>query len=194
MTAWGAPQAKSRLASYFARVSYDYDSRYMIQATVRRDGSSRFGSNNHWATFPSVSVGWNVMNEKFMESSLDWLNNLKVRASWGKNGNENIGNFQYVALTSTNNNAIFGNPGSIVIGTKPSQLANPDLRWEESESTDVGIDLGFLQNKITFTADWFLKNTHGMLMTMSLPQYVGESIPFGNVGKMRNWGLEFDLI
>ncbi len=193
MTAWGAPQAKSRLASYFARVSYDYDSRYMIQATVRRDGSSRFGSNNHWATFPSVSVGWNVMNEKFMESSLDWLNNLKVRASWGKNGNENIGNFQYVALTSTNNNAIFGNPGSIVIGTKPSQLANPDLRWEESESTDVGIDLGFLQNKITFTADWFLKNTHGILMTMSLPQYVGESIPFGNVGKMRNWGLEFDL-
>ncbi len=133
------------------------------------------------------------MNEKFMESSLDWLNNLKVRASWGKNGNENIGNFQYVALTSTNNNAIFGNPGSIVIGTKPSQLANPDLRWEESESTDVGIDLGFLQNKITFTADWFLKNTHGILMTMSLPQYVGESIPFGNVGKMRNWGLEFDL-
>ena len=193
MTAWGAPQPKSRLASYFARVSYDYDSRYMIQATVRRDGSSRFGSNNHWATFPSVSVGWNVMNEKFMESSLDWLNNLKVRASWGKNGNENIGNFQYVALTSTNNNAIFGNPGSIAIGTKPSQLANPDLRWEESESTDVGIDLGFLQNKITFTADWFLKNTHGMLMTMSLPQYVGESIPYGNVGKMRNWGLEFDL-
>lgn len=191
--AWGAPQPKSKLASYFARASYDYDSRYMIQATIRRDGSSRFGSNNHWATFPSVSVGWNIMNEKFMESSLDWLNNFKLRASWGKNGNENIGNFQYVALTSTNNNAIFGNPGSIAIGTKPSQLANPDLRWEESNQTDVGLDLGFLQNKITFTFDWFLKNTDGMLMTMSLPQYVGESIPTGNVGSMRNWGLEFDL-
>lgn len=193
MTVWGAPQPKARLASYFARVSYDFDARYMIQATVRRDGSSRFGSNNHWATFPSVSVGWNIMNEKFMESSLDWLNNFKLRASWGKNGNENIGNFQYIALTSTNNNAIFGNPGSIAIGTKPSQLANPDLRWEESNQTDVGLDFGFLQNKLTFTVDWFLKNTDGMLMTMSLPQYVGESIPVGNVGKMRNWGLEFDL-
>ena len=165
----------------------------MIQATIRRDGSSRFGSNNHWATFPSVSAGWNIMNEHFMESSLDWLNNLKLRASWGKNGNENIGNFQYVALTSSGNNAIFGNPGSIAVGTKPSRLPNPDLRWEEVESTDVGLDFGFLQNRITFTVDWFLKNTHGMLMEMSLPQYVGESIPDGNVGKMRNWGLEFDL-
>lgn len=192
MSAWGAPQAKSRLASYFARASYDFDARYMIQFTIRRDGSSRFGSNNHWATFPSVSAGWNIMNEKFMEKA-DWLNNFKLRASWGKNGNENIGNFQYVALTSTNNNAIFGNPGSIAVGTKPSQLANPDLRWEESNQTDIGIDLGFLSNRITFTADWFLKNTEGMLMRMSLPQYVGESIPFGNVGKMRNWGLEFDL-
>lgn len=192
MSTWGAPQAKSRLASYFARASYDFDARYMIQFTIRRDGSSRFGSNNHWATFPSVSAGWNIMNEKFMEKA-DWLNNFKLRASWGKNGNENIGNFQYVALTSTNNNAIFGNPGSIAVGTKPSQLANPDLRWEESNQTDIGIDLGFLSNRITFTADWFLKNTEGMLMRMSLPQYVGESIPFGNVGKMRNWGLEFDL-
>lgn len=192
MSAWGAPQAKSRLASYFARASYDFNARYMIQFTIRRDGSSRFGANNHWATFPSVSAGWNIMNEKFMEKA-DWLNNFKLRASWGKNGNENIGNFQYVALTSTNNNAIFGNPGSIAVGTKPSQLANPDLRWEESNQTDVGIDLGFLSNRITFTADWFLKNTEGMLMRMSLPQYVGESIPFGNVGKMRNWGLEFDL-
>ncbi|MBO5445485.1 MAG: TonB-dependent receptor [Muribaculaceae bacterium] len=193
MTVWGAPQVKSKLASYFARVSYDYDSRYMIQATVRRDGSSRFGANNHWATFPSVSAGWNIMNEHFMESSANWLNNMKLRASWGKNGNENIGNFQYVALTSTNNNAIFGNPGSITIGTKPSQLANPDLRWEESESYDVGLDFGFLSNTLTFSADWFLKKTNGMLMTMSLPQYVGESIPVGNVGKMQNWGLEFDL-
>lgn len=192
-SAWGAPRAKAKLASYFARASYDYDARYMIQFTIRRDGSSRFGANNHWATFPSVSAGWNIMNEKFMENSLSWLNNLKLRASWGKNGNENIGNFQYVALTSTNNNSIFGNPGSIAIGTKPSQLANPDLRWEESNQTDVGLDFGFLQNKITFSADWYLKNTEGMLMTMSLPQYVGESIPYGNVGKMRNWGLEFDL-
>lgn len=191
--ATGAPHVKAKLASYFARASYNFDERYMIQATVRRDGSSRFGSNNHWATFPSVSGGWNVMNEAFMEEQRPWLNNFKVRASWGKNGNEAIGNFQYIALTQTGNNAIFGNPGNVFIGTKPTQLPNPDLRWEESNQTDVGIDLGFLQNRFTFTLDWFVKNTDGMLMTMSLPQYVGESIPYGNVGKMRNSGLEFDF-
>ena len=192
MTAGGAPHVKAKLASYFARASYNYDERYMIQATVRRDGSSRFGSNNHWATFPSVSVGWNIMNESFLKDQTTWLNNLKLRASWGKNGNENIGNFQYIALTATNNNYIFGKNGQIAIGTKPTQLPNPDLRWEESRQTDVGIDMGFLQNRITFSMDWYLKDTEGMLMTMSLPQYVGEAIPVGNVGKMRNWGLEFD--
>lgn len=193
MGAWGAPYAKATLASYFARASYDFDARYMIQATIRRDGSSRFGANNHWATFPSVSVGWNIMNEKFMEPSASWLNNFKVRASWGKNGNEAIGNFQYIALVANGNNYIFGTPGQITVGSKPTQLANPDIKWEESKQTDVGLDLGFLNNRFTFTFDWFLKDTDGMLMYMSLPQYVGESIPFGNVGSMRNWGLEFDF-
>lgn len=192
-TAGGAPNVKAKLASYFARASYNFDERYMIQATVRRDGSSRFGSNNHWATFPSVSVGWNIMNEAFLQDQRTWLNNLKLRASWGKNGNENIGNFQYIALAASGNNYIFGQPGSVVIGTKPTQLANPDLKWEESEQTDIGIDLGFLSNRITFSADWYVKDTNGMLMTMSLPQYVGEAIPVGNVGKMRNSGLEMDL-
>lgn len=192
-SAGGAPNEISKLASYFARASYDFDSRYMIQATVRRDGSSRFGSNNHWATFPSVSAGWNVMNEAFMEAYRPWLNNLKVRASWGKNGNENIGNFQYIALAASGNNYIFGQTGQITNGTKPTQLANPDLKWEESKQTDVGIDLGFMQNRFTFTLDWYIKDTDGMLMTMSLPQYVGEAIPVGNVGKMRNKGVEMDF-
>ena len=194
MGASGAPSVKAKLASYFARASYNFDERYMIQATVRRDGSSRFGSNNHWATFPSVSAGWNIMNEHFMEAQRPWLNNLKLRASWGKNGNENIGNFQYIALTATGNNYIFGKDGAVIVGTKPTQLPNPDLRWEESTQTDVGLDFGFLQNKITFSVDWYRKDTDGMLMTMSLPQYVGESIPVGNVGKMRNTGVEFDAV
>ncbi|MCM1067793.1 MAG: TonB-dependent receptor [Muribaculaceae bacterium] len=192
-SASGAPNVKAKLASYFARASYNFDERYMIQATVRRDGSSRFGSNNHWATFPSVSGGWNVSNESFMESTRTWLNNLKVRASWGKNGNENIGDFQFIALAASGNNYIFGKDGHITNGTKPTQLANPDLRWEESTQTDVGLDLGFLNNKITFSVDWFRKDTDGMLMTMSLPQYVGEAIPLGNVGKMRNTGVEMDI-
>lgn len=190
-SAGGAPYVKSKLASYFARASYNFDERYMIQATVRRDGSSRFGSNNHWATFPSVSAGWNVMNESFMESSRTWLNNLKVRASWGKNGNENIGDFMYIALAASGNNYFFGN--QLVNGTKPTRLPNPDIKWEESTQTDVGLDFGFLNNKITFGIDYFHKITDGMLMEMSLPQYVGEAIPYGNVGKMRNTGIEMDL-
>lgn len=193
MSAWGAPHVESKLASYFARASYNFAERYMLQATIRRDGSSRFGANNHWATFPSVSAGWNIMNEKFMEGTCDWLNNLKLRASWGKNGNENIGNFQYIALAATGNNAIFGKTGQVTIGTKPTQLANPDLKWEESDQTDLGLDFGFLSNRLTFSVDYFIKNTNGMLMTMSLPQYVGEAIPVGNVGSMRNSGIEFDL-
>ena len=192
-TSGGAPNEIAKLASYFGRASYNFDERYMIQATVRRDGSSRFGSNNHWATFPSVSAGWNIMNESFMQSTRPWLNNLKLRASWGKNGNEAIGNFQYIALAASGNNAIFGKDGHVVIGTKPTQLPNPDLKWEESEQTDIGLDFGVLQNRITFSIDYFRKNTNGMLMTMSLPQYVGESIPVGNVGKMRNSGIEMDI-
>lgn len=189
----GAPFVKAKLASYFARASYNFDERYMIQATVRRDGSSRFGANNHWATFPSVSAGWNIMNESFMESSRTWLNNLKLRASWGKNGNENIGDFQFIALAASGNNYIFGKDGHFVNGSKPTQLANPDLKWEESTQTDVGLDFGFLNNKITFGIDYFHKITDGMLMAMSLPQYVGEAIPVGNVGKMQNNGIEMDL-
>ena len=189
----GAPSVESKLASYFGRVSYNFDERYMLQATIRRDGSSRFGSNNHWATFPSVSVGWNIMNEAFLAGQRDWLNNAKVRFSWGKNGNENIGDFHYVALAASGNNYIFGTDGKVSIGTKPTQLANPDLKWEESKQTDVGLDLGFLSNMFTFSVDYFVKDTDGMLMTMSLPSYVGEAIPVGNVGKMRNSGVEMDF-
>ncbi len=191
-TSSGAPYAKAKLASLFGRVSYDYDSRYMFQATIRRDGSSRFGSNNHWATFPSFSLGWNLTNEQFMQSRPDWWNNAKVRFSWGKNGNENIGDFLYLALASTGNNAIFGKDETVTIGTKPSLLPNKNLKWEESKQTDIGLDLGFLNNSITFTIDYYKKITDGMLMSMSVPSYVGETVPVGNVGKMENSGLEME--
>jgi TonB-linked SusC/RagA family outer membrane protein len=193
MSSAGAPFARATLASLFARVSYDYDARYMFQGTVRRDGSSRFGSNNHWATFPSFSLGWNLTNEPYMQNRPTWWNNAKVRVSWGKNGNENIGNFLYVALASSGNNAVFGKDGQVVIGTKPSVLPNKNLKWEESNQTDVGLDLGFFNNSLTFTVDYYNKRTNGMLMTMSVPSYVGESVPWGNVGEMENSGVEFDI-
>ena len=194
MGVYGGPNAAATLASLFARASYNFDERYMVQVTVRRDGSSRFGSNNHYAVFPSFSLGWNLTNEKFLERRPSWWTSAKARFSWGKNGNENIGNFQYTVLTATGNNYIFGSGENMVNGVKAAGLANPDLKWEESEQLDAGLDLGFLNNSLTFTVDYYKKKTNGMLMTMNIPSYVGESKPLGNVGKMENSGVEFEAI
>jgi TonB-linked SusC/RagA family outer membrane protein len=191
----GSAYSPSSLASYFGRLSYNYDERYMLQATIRRDGSSNFGSNNKWATFPSVSLGWNLTNEKFInDNKPGWLHNAKLRASWGKNGNSNIGAFKYVALTSSGNNYAFGagESATIVTGVKPSGTPNQNLKWEESEQTDIGLDLSFFNNSLTFTTDYYIKKTNGMLIEMPIPSYVGDSKPLGNVGSMRNSGLEFE--
>lgn len=194
-TGWGGPNnAWPRLLSYFGRVSYDYDGRYMLQATVRRDGSSRFGSNNKWATFPSFSLGWNPTNEEFLKGRPWWWTTSKVRFSWGKNGNEAIGDFAYTVLTNGGNNFYFGPEGSgQTYGSKASGLANEDLRWEESTQTDVGLDFGFFDNSLQFSIDYYKKRTTGMLMTMQVPTYVGESKPIGNVGKMDNQGVEMEI-
>ena len=188
----GAPSVDATLASIFARASYNYDERYMLQVTVRRDGSSRFGPNNHYAVFPSFSLGWNLTNEKFMNKRPNWLTTTKIRLSWGKNGNENIGNFKYTVLTSPGKNAIFGSSENVINGVKASGLANPDLKWEESEQLDFGLDFGFFNNALTFTADYYKKKTNGMLMEMNIPFYVGEAKPIGNVGKMENSGIELE--
>lgn len=188
----GAPSVDATLASIFARASHNYDERYMLQVTVRRDGSSRFGPNNHYAVFPSFSLGWNLTNEKFMNKRPNWLTTTKIRLSWGKNGNENIGNFKYTVLTSPGNNAIFGSSENVINGVKASGLANPDLKWEESEQLDFGLDFGFFNNALTFTADYYKKKTNGMLMEMNIPFYVGEAKPIGNVGKMENSGIELE--
>ena len=190
---WGGPNVEHRLSSLFGRISYNYDEKYMLQATVRRDGSSRFGPENKYGTFPSVSVGWNIMNEKFMEQTQDWLSNLKFRASWGKNGSDNIDNFLYTVENVMGNNVLFGNPAIKQIGSKASTTANPSIKWEESEQTDFGLDFGFFNQALTFTVDYYVKKTNGMLMTMPIPSYVGESKPVGNVGDMENKGVEFEL-
>lgn len=184
------------LASYFGRISYNFAERYMFQLTMRRDGSSRFGENYKWGTFPSVSLGWNLTNESFMEKRPDWLTSTKVRLSWGKNGNENIQDFIYTANVSMGNNYPFGAYGrgeQIIMGSKPSGTPNSDLRWEESEQYDAGIDFGFLGNALTFTVDYYKKKTNGMLKEMAIPNYLGESKPWGNVGSMKNEGVEFEV-
>ena len=192
---WAGPYVEHRLASLFARLSYNYDEKYMVQATIRRDGSSRFGSNNKYGVFPSFSVGWNIMNEEFMKDTRDWLSNLKLRASWGKNGNENMDDFRYTVLTTTGgtSNYYFGRQAVMNYGSKANGLANENLKWEESEQTDLGIDLGLWNNKLTFTVDYYIKKTNGMLITMPIPSYVGESKPWGNAGDMENSGIEFEL-
>ena len=190
---YGGNNVVHTISSLFGRISYNYDEKYMFQATVRRDGSSRFGTNNKYGTFPSASVGWNIMNEKFMESTRDWLSNLKFRASWGKNGNDNIGDFRYTVLTSMGNNVLFGKNATKFNGSKANATANPDLKWEESEQTDIGFDFGFFGSALTFSADYYVKKTNGMLITMPIPSYVGETKPIGNVGDMKNSGLEFEL-
>ena len=175
------------LLSYFGRVSYNYDERYMAEATMRADASSNFGPSNKWGYFPSVSLGWNMKNEEFLKD-VPWLSALKLRGSWGINGNDNIGSFRYAVYMSTGNNYTFGSGANgsetISIGAKPNGLANPNAKWEQSIQTDLGVDVGFLGNRVTFTADWYDKRTSGMLMSMQVPGYAGDSAPIGNVGTM----------
>ena len=192
MSASGGPTYEHTLSSYFFRTSYNYDERYMAQITVRRDGSSRFGANNRYATFPSFSLGWNVLNEPYV-SAPDWLCNVKLRGSWGKNGNDNIGDFTYAAWTDSPYNSVIGSGETVVNGVQAGALANPDLKWEESIQTDLGLDLGFFSNSLTFSFDWYKKKTSGMIIEMPIPNYVGADAPLGNVGDMENTGVEIEI-
>ena len=194
-SASGSPDPYSRLASYFARISYNYKERYMAEFTIRRDGSSNFSPANKWANFPSVSVGWNVTNEPFMEGRPGWLERTKVRVSYGVNGNQNIGSFAYTSMMRGIAGYMLGvdNLTAIAPGIIPQAYSNADLKWEESSQFDVGVDVGLWRNQLSLSLDYYDKRTNGMLMTMSLPAYIGNNLPWGNVGNMRNSGFEFDL-
>ncbi len=189
---WGGPYTEHTLSSLFARGSYNYDERYMFQFTLRRDGSSRFGSNNKYGVFPSFSLGWNFVREPFFNMP-EWVTIGKLRYSWGKNGYENIGDFTYTTLTSMGNNVLFGRIATKQNGSKANRIANPDLKWEESEQHDLGIDLGFMKDALTLSVDYFIKKTNGMILAMPIPSYVGETKPLGNVGDMENKGVEIEL-
>jgi len=195
MSVYGGAFAPHTLSSLFGRLNYNYKERYILQGTVRRDGSSRFGENNHYAVFPSYSFGWNLTNEAFMANRPSWLTNTKVRYSWGKNGNEKMDDFRYTVLTSKGNNYTFGmGDGVTYNGTKPNGTPNPDLSWEESVQTNIGLDLGFFANSLTFSTDYFVKTTKDMLMVKEdIAAYLGESKPWGNAGEMKNSGFEFEL-
>ncbi len=195
-------------ASYFGRIDYNYDEKYMLQATVRRDGSSNFGPDHKWGVFPSFSAGWNVTNEAFMDGRPEWFDYMKLRASWGKNGNDRIDQFLYTSLMDGGQNYYFGGgyvvnqvdpkkvgetSGQMQYGSSPGYIPNPDVKWEESSQTNLGIDTRFLQSRLTFSFDYFKKKTIDMLMKQPIPSYVGIGAPIANVGDMENWGLEFEL-
>ena len=187
--------SSSTLASYFGRIDYNYMEKYIFQATVRRDGSSNFGPNNKWGIFPSVSAGWNITNEPFMDNRPDFIDHLRIRASWGVNGNERIGQFRYTSLMSGGQNYYFGSGDYMKMqyGSSPSQLSNPDVKWEETEQINLGFEARLFRSAFTFGLDYFKKTTTGMLMDQPIPAYVGKGSPIANAGDMENSGLEFEV-
>jgi TonB-linked SusC/RagA family outer membrane protein len=168
--------------SYFGRVNYAYKEKYQITASVRRDGSSRFGPDRRYGTFPAVSVGWIISQEKFWKVPV--LTYLKLRASYGNTGNAEIGNFRYIGLWGTRQ---YNGEG----GIGPDNIGNPDLHWEESSQFDVGIDYGLLEGRISGGLDYYYKYTYDMLLQKNIPQTTGMSNVLQNVGKMQNQGFEF---
>lgn len=183
---------RSVLTSILGRVFYSYQNKYLFTATIRRDGSSKFGKNNRYGYFPSFSLGWNVAEEKFMEN-VHWLDQLKLRGGYGVLGNQEIDNYQYSSTITTGINYPDGN-GGLLQGAFPKNFANPDIKWEETAMTNVGIDFMAFINRLSLTADYYVKNTKDILLTVPIPiSSGGANDPIRNAGKIRNNGFEFNL-
>lgn len=183
---------RSVLTSILGRVFYSYQNKYLFTATIRRDGSSKFGKNNRYGYFPSFSLGWNVAEEKFMEN-VHWLDQLKLRGGYGVLGNQEIDNYQYSSTITTGINYPDSN-GGLLQGAFPKNFANPDIKWEETAMTNVGIDFMAFNNRLSLTADYYVKNTKDILLTVPIPiSSGGANDPIRNAGKIRNNGFEFNL-
>lgn len=183
--------------SYFGRIMYGYADRYLLQANIRRDGSSRFHKDNRWGNFPSFSAGWVISEEKFMkDANIDWLSFLKIRGSWGILGNERITANYYPYQAAINlSSAIFFQSGKPIPMQSAAQWAYvvKNLTWEKTKSMDIGLDATFFNNRLRFTAEYYTKKTEDMLLAVEIPDYVGFDNPQQNLGKMETKGFEFDL-
>ena len=203
LSASGNPHDDGRSVSYFARLGWNWKETYMINATVRADGSSKFARGKRFGYFPSVSAGWTISNEKFMESTQSWLDFLKIRASWGQVGNQNIKNYQYLApIKNTNTHYLFGSgfndAGAAAQlatnwGAYPSRLSNPNLTWETSEQTNIGLDARFLDSRLGFNFDFYIKNTKDWLVEAPILATAGAGAPYINGGSVKNTGVELAL-
>lgn len=178
------------LMSYFGRLNYGFSDKYLLTATLRADGSSRFGENNRFGIFPSVAMAWRVSNENFL-SNIDVLDNLKIRAGVGEVGNQEIGLYSYSANIRSYN-VVLGD--QLITGFGPDNIANPDVRWESSFQTNVGIDLGLFKNRLEIIADYYIKKADGMLLPALIPTTAGSlNPPFVNIGEIENRGIELSL-
>ncbi|SMG19796.1 TonB-linked outer membrane protein, SusC/RagA family [Arenibacter troitsensis] len=181
---------KGGLASTFARMNYGYDDRYLLTATVRRDGSSRFGPDKRYGVFPSASLAWRVSQENFLKNSTT-LNDLKFRVSYGLTGNQNIGNFEFITRAASTP-YVFGN--SVVVGNSASNIGNPSLQWEANKQLDIGVDFALFKSRISGTIDYYDKKSEDLLIQNPIPLTAGvPNPPIVNIGSVRNSGVEFAI-
>lgn len=179
----------NKLISFYGRLNYNFDSRYLLTATVRRDGSSRFGADHKWGIFPSVAGSWRISEEKFFHVAP--VSNLKLRLSWGVTGNQEIGNYNAIStLSAASWGYIFGGEKKTVV--LPQQYANPDLKWESTSQTDLGLDFGFFDNRIRGSVDWYYKRTKDLLLNVAVPSPSLITTQLANVGAVRNTGFEVE--
>ena len=179
------------LTSFLSRLTYNYKGKYLFTAAVRSDGSSRFGSDNRWGTFPSASVGWVISDEPFIQK-YPQVSFAKLRASFGVIGNNNIGNYTSYALINNTVNAVFGN--TVSSGAVVTSLANKNLGWETTRQFDIGLDLGLFNNRVQFIYDFYTKNTTNLLYSVQVPQESGFGNFNDNIGEIKFWGHEFSLV
>jgi TonB-linked SusC/RagA family outer membrane protein len=193
----GYPTDEGALVSFFGRVNYDYKETYMASVVLRADGSSVFARGHRWGYFPSVSAGWVISNESFMKPTSSWLDFLKLRASWGQNGNKDVATFQYLALVTSNNGYggySFGDSMNMVsTGSYSYRLTNPDLKWETEEQLDLGFDARMLQSRLGVEFDWYTRLTKDWLVVDPIPYNIGANAPDVNGGNIRNTGVELGL-
>jgi len=180
----------SALASIFGRLTYDFKNRYSFTGILRRDGSSKFGANNRYGIFPSVGFAWVASDEAFFPKIRN-IDQLKFRTSWGINGNENIGNYQFISTIDKSRGYIFGS--GRIVGASPSYIENADIRWEESKQIDIALDLATFNNRLIATVDYYVKTTSGLLERVAIPGHVGNDPPVANVGSVENKGIEVSL-
>jgi TonB-dependent starch-binding outer membrane protein SusC len=179
------------LRSYFGRLNYDFNGKYLFEANARYDGTSRFPTSGRWGLFPSVSAGWRISEESFIKDNLTWIDNLKLRASWGKLGNQNIGTYPYQNVLSTGQNYSFG--GTLASGIALTTLANANVTWETTAVTDLGFDLSILKDKLSVTFDYFDKTTSDILYKKSVSNVLGLGVNEYNAGELNNKGIEIIL-